>query len=84
LHQRTGDVLALLSEYGATASTCIVQSRPVHAAINQVARDMMADAILMGTNGRRVLTRVLYGSVTEDVMREADVPVILVHESTSL
>lgn len=82
LNQKMGNVVALLSEYEATAAAWIVQRRPIHAAINQVAREIMADAILMGTHGRRGLARLLHGSVTERVMREADVPVIVVRESS--
>jgi len=40
--------------------------------------DIGADAIVMGTHGRTGLDRVLLGSVTERVVREATVPVITV------
>ena len=81
--QKIGDVSALLSEYGATAgATLIVRGKPVHAVINRIASEIRADAILMGTRGRRGLSRMLRGSVTEDVMREADVPVIVIRESS--
>jgi nucleotide-binding universal stress UspA family protein len=80
IEQKLGDVQALLSEYGASAATYVVQSRPVHAAINEVAKELRVDAILMGTRGRRGLLRMLHGSVTESVMREADVPVIAIRE----
>ena len=83
LKHKIDNAVALLSEYEATAATWIVQRRPIHAAINQVARAIAADAILMGTHGRRGLARALYGSVTESVMREADVPVIVIRESSS-
>ena len=78
-----GNVLAILSEYGATATSFVAQGRPVHAAINRAARDVLADAILMGTHGRRGLSRAFFGSVTEQVAREADVPVIAIRESTN-
>lgn len=84
LNQKIGNVAALLSEYEATAATWIIRRRPIHTAINQVARAIMADAILMGTHGRRGLSRALHGSVTENVMREADVPVIVVRESSKI
>ena len=84
LNQKMGNALALLSEYEATATTWIIQRRPIHTAINQVARAIMADAILMGTHGRRGLSRALHGSITEDVMREADVPVIAIRESSKI
>lgn len=39
-----------------------------------------ADAIVMGTHGRAGLKRLLMGSVAETVLREATVPVIIMHE----
>lgn len=84
VNQKIGNAMALLAEYEATAATCCVQRTPVHSAINQVAREITADAILMGTHGRRGLSRALHGSVTENVMREADVPVIVVRESSKI
>jgi nucleotide-binding universal stress UspA family protein len=83
LDQQIGNIMALLSEYGATAATRIIQATPIHTAINHVARQIGADAILMGTRGRRGLSRALHGSVTEYVMREADVPVIVIRESST-
>lgn len=76
------NVLAIFSEYGGAGTMLVVRSRPVHTAINRVARRIMADAILMGTHGRRGLSRTLYGSVTEHVVRQADVPVIVIRESS--
>lgn len=84
VNQKMGNAVALLAEYEATAATWIVQRRPIHTAINQAAREIMADAVLMGTHGRRGLSRTLHGSVTEDVLREADVPVIVVRESSRI
>lgn len=82
VNQQIGNALAILSEYGATASAWTIQGRPVHEAINQIAKAMMADAILMGTHGRRGISRLWHGSVTERVVREADVPVIVIRESS--
>ena len=43
-----------------------------------LARDESADLIVMGTNGRTGLMRVLMGSVAERVLREATCPVMTV------
>jgi nucleotide-binding universal stress UspA family protein len=52
-------------------------------AITQAARESGADLIVMGTHGRTGLRRLVVGSVTEAVMRLADVPVIAVNPNTS-
>jgi len=48
--------------------------------ILKYAADVGADAIVMGTHGRTGLKHFLMGSVAETVLREAKVPVIVVHE----
>jgi nucleotide-binding universal stress UspA family protein len=76
-----GNALAILSEYGASASTLVVYGRPVHDVINRTAKNIDADVILIGTHGRRGLSRAWSGSVTEEVMRRARVPVLVIRES---
>jgi len=46
--------------------------------ILRLARETGCDLIVMGTHGRRGLRRLLMGSVAEKVVRESDVPVLLV------
>lgn len=81
VHGVMGDALAMLAEYGATASAAIVRGKPVHDVINRVAKEINADLILMGTHGRRGLSRMLRGSATEEVMRRARIPVLVIRES---
>ncbi|HEX3758466.1 MAG TPA: universal stress protein [Kofleriaceae bacterium] len=50
-------------------------------AILQAARAVRADLIVIGTHGRRGLTRVLLGSVAEDVLRRAPCPVLAVRDT---
>jgi nucleotide-binding universal stress UspA family protein len=45
------------------------------------AEETAADMIVMGTHGRRGLDRYLLGSVTEKIVRTADVPVLTVRVS---
>jgi universal stress protein A len=45
----------------------------------KAALDMKADLIVMGTHGRRGLSRAIMGSVTEYVLRHASCPVLAVH-----
>ena len=44
-----------------------------------VAEEVVADLIVMGTHGRRGLSRALIGSTTESVVRTSPVPVMTVH-----
>ena len=46
--------------------------------INQTAKDVHADLIVMGTHGRRGVSRALLGSVAETVVRSAPCPVLTV------
>jgi nucleotide-binding universal stress UspA family protein len=46
--------------------------------ILRTARDCGCDLIVMGTHGRRGLSRLLTGSVAEQVMRKAPCPVVTV------
>lgn len=48
------------------------------AAINEVAQSEHADLIAVGTHGRTGLKRLILGSVAEEVMRTAKVPVVTV------
>jgi nucleotide-binding universal stress UspA family protein len=44
------------------------------------ARSAGADLIAMSTHGRSGVRRLLFGSVAEQVLRQADVPVFLIRE----
>jgi nucleotide-binding universal stress UspA family protein len=48
--------------------------------ILQAATDVGADLIVMGTHGRNWLTHALVGSVTEEVLRKAECPVLSVKQ----
>jgi len=52
--------------------------RPV---ILQVAAEVGADLIVMGTHGRTGLAHVLFGSVAEHVVRHSRIPVLTVREA---
>jgi nucleotide-binding universal stress UspA family protein len=47
--------------------------------VNDVARRIEADLIVMGTHGRRGIARALLGSVAENVIRTSTRPVMAVH-----
>jgi nucleotide-binding universal stress UspA family protein len=74
------DALAIVSEYGATASVRVTSGSPVHQVIASEAAVVGADVIIMGTHARRGLAYALHGSVTQDVVRSAAVPVLVIRE----
>lgn len=58
----------------------VVVDEPV-SAILEVAKDKDMDWIVMGTHGRHGFNRLLLGSVTEEVLRHADRPVLTVRQA---
>jgi nucleotide-binding universal stress UspA family protein len=60
-----------------SVTEAVVEGVP-HEAILAYAADEDMDLIVMGTHGRTGLSRSLLGSVTERVVRSADVPVLTV------
>ena len=81
---------ALLARMGARVAmegldvdTFLVESagRPVDAVVNDQARAWGADLVVLGTHGRRGVARAFAGSVAEQVVRHAEVPVLLVRRA---
>lgn len=74
----------LMSEWQATTQRTFsrlvihVRSEVPAAEITQLAVDLEADLIVVGTHGRRGLRRLLLGSVAEGVVRLAHCPVLVV------
>jgi nucleotide-binding universal stress UspA family protein len=56
----------------------IVADRPGATPILEILDKLGCDLIVMGTHGRRGLKHLLFGSVTEDVVRHARCPVMVV------
>lgn len=59
----------------------VIVDEPLHAIVAQ-ARESGANLVVMGTHGRTGMRRLMFGSVTEAVMRVIPVPVIAVNPST--
>jgi nucleotide-binding universal stress UspA family protein len=74
----TGDIANRASNRGIEAVTAVRQGNP-HDDILSYAEDNDVDVIVMGTHGRTGVKRALLGSVTEDVVRHAEIPVLTVH-----
>ena len=73
---------ATLRARGIDATWCVRRGR-VDAEILAAARDNRADLIAMSTHGRSGVGRLLFGSVAEQVLRQADIPVFLIRETES-
>ena len=56
----------------------LLRTGDARSVINQTAKELGADLIVMSTHGRRGVTRALLGSVTETVVRTAPCPVLTV------
>ena len=66
-----------LSADGVVTETHVYYDDPVHAILDAASRQR-ADLIVMSTHGRGGLSRMLYGSVADQVLRRATTPVLLV------
>jgi nucleotide-binding universal stress UspA family protein len=71
---------ALARKEGATVNGILTKfaGRSVAEAILSEVRTLRADLIVLGTHGRRGLSRLVTGSDAEEVLRQATVPVLLV------
>jgi nucleotide-binding universal stress UspA family protein len=67
----------------AVFSDTLLRTGDARDVINQTAHDLKADLIVMGTHGRRGVSRALLGSVTESVVRTAPCPVLTVRAHTT-
>lgn len=68
---------ARLRDEGVTCYPHVYYDAPVSAILDG-ARRHHADLIVMSTHGRSGLGRVVYGSVADDILRHADMPVLLI------
>jgi nucleotide-binding universal stress UspA family protein len=73
-----GTIAARYRDQGLQITSLVEQGIP-REAIATVARRLGADLIVMGTHGRRGISRALLGSVAESVVRCAPCPVLTIH-----
>lgn len=71
------DVDRIADEYGATVETRVVSGTAAEA-ILEFAESEGVEQIVMGSKGRSGVSRVLLGSIAEQVARRAPVPVTIV------
>lgn len=76
-HQRLEALDARVREQGVETEALLIQG-PTARKIVDEARRLEADWIVMGSHGHGALRHLLVGSVTEEVLRHAPCPVVLV------
>ena len=84
LNRFLGDALAIVSEYGATASIRVVRNAPVAKAIKTVADKIGADAIFVGTHRRSSVgsaDNAGNAGMTNALLTETSLAILVIHES---
>jgi len=76
--EATDDVAARAEDRGIETTSAVRRGNP-HEDILTYAEEHDIDVIVMGTHGRTGVKRALLGSVTEDVVRHSESPVLTVH-----
>ena len=71
-------VVATATSQGLKATAAVREGDPSQK-ILEVAKEMGADAIVLGTHGRRGFMNAVMGSVAKRVIAEAFVPVVIIH-----
>lgn len=74
------NVKKIMQEAGIAVSTVVGEGHAVHEGIVRVLESAGADAIVMGSQGRRGLEKLMLGSVTQRVLGAVRVPVLVVRE----
>ncbi len=75
-----GEVAEAAKQAGITLETCEMSGNPPRSIV-QFAKQVAADLVVMGTHGRSGIARAVLGSVTEDVIRHAPCPVLVVRQT---
>lgn len=79
LQNAAGDYLKQMkTRLGDDAIKTVIKDGDTGDAILDIATEMKADVIVMGTHGRRGLDKILMGSVAEKVLRRSSVPMFII------
>ena len=71
------DAVAIAEEYDATIDTELVPGAPAETIVERAAEEDV-DLVVIGSHGRKGVSRILLGSVAERVVQRAPVPVLVV------
>ncbi|MDH6233305.1 nucleotide-binding universal stress UspA family protein [Mesorhizobium soli] len=69
---------AMAEQMGLAAETVYVDEAKPAEAIIEAAQDLRCDAIVMASNGRRGLSKLLLGSQTLEVLTKTKIPVVVI------
>ncbi len=82
-----GEAKASLDMAGSAAAAAglqiqvlVIEGHAVHRGIVETAVDVGADLIVMGSHGRRGLEKLVLGSVTQRVLGDVEIPVLVVRD----
>ncbi|WP_135824697.1 universal stress protein [Halorussus ruber] len=76
--EATAEIVEKAEERGLDAVTAIEEGKPAATIVNY-ADDEQMDMVVMGTHGRSGVDRYVLGSVTEQVVRKSETPVLTVN-----
>ena len=79
--QATDTIAKEANERGVETTGAVRRGNP-HDDILNYANEQNIDLIVMATHGRTGVKRALLGSVTEDVVRHSEIPVLTVHQES--
>lgn len=68
-----------LAEEGAEVDTAVIEGTPIADELAEYAEEVAADLIVMSSRPRSGLARALLGSVSDEVVRKASAPVLVIH-----
>ena len=74
-------VQKIMAEEGQPVTTVVGEGHSVHEGILRVMESAQADLIVMGSQGKRGLEKLMLGSVTQRVLGAVKIPVLVVRES---
>lgn len=75
------DAVARAKSAGIDAEGVVVEGEPPYEILQTLQR-LGADSIVIGTHGRSGVKRLFLGSVAEETLRSAHVPVVVVHDTS--
>jgi glycine betaine transporter len=77
-NQQALDALAARRPTGVRLGQVLMKTGDARDMIDEAAKELGADLIVMGTHGRRGVSRALLGSIAESVVRTAPCPVLTI------